>query len=67
MSQHALELLEAFESLPPGERQEFAVEVLRRTRELPFESCPLSDDEIGEAGKSLFGYWDREEDPSSQR
>ncbi len=67
MSQHALELLDAFESLPPGERQEFAVEILRRTRELPFDSGPLSDEEIGEAGKCLFAYLDREEDAASPR
>jgi hypothetical protein len=67
MSKHAAELLEAFEALPPGDRQAFAVEVLRRTRDLPFDSGPISDEEIGEAGRSLFAFLDQEEDASAPR
>ena len=59
MSKHAVELLEAFETLPAGEKQDFAVEVLRRTRELAFDSGPITDQEIGEAGRSLFAFLDR--------
>lgn len=39
MSKQATALLEAFEALPAEERQEFAVEVLRRTREMPFHAA----------------------------
>ena len=67
MSNHAVELLEAFEALPPGDKQSFAVEVLRRTRGLPFDSGPLSDEEIGEAGRSLFAFLDQEENASTKR
>jgi hypothetical protein len=67
MSQHAVDLLDAFESLAPGDRQAFAVEVLRRTRKLPFDSGPLEDEEIGEAGRSLFAFLDQEENASTQR
>ncbi len=67
MSNHAVELLEAFEALQPGDKQSFAVEVLRRTRGLPFDSGPLSDEEIGEAGRSLFAFLDQEENASTKR
>ena len=67
MSSHTVELLEAFEALPPGDKQAFAVEVLRRTRELPFDSGPIADAEIGEAGQSLSAFLDQEENASSTR
>ena len=67
MSEHAVELLEAFEALPPGDRQAFAVEVLRRTRDLPFDSGPIADEEIGEVGRSLFAFLDQDENASSPR
>jgi hypothetical protein len=67
MSKQAVELLNAFEALPPGDKQEFAIEVLRRTRELPFDSGPVSDEEIGMAGRSLFAYLDQEENASTKR
>lgn len=67
MSKQAVKLLEAFEALPPRDKQAFAVEVLRRTRELPFDSGPLSDEEIGEAGRSLSVLLDREENASATR
>jgi hypothetical protein len=67
MSKHAVELLEAFEALPPGDKQDFAVEVLRRTRELPFDSGPVNDEEIGKAGRSLFAFLDQEENASTTR
>ena len=67
MSNQAAQLLEAFEALPPDDKQAFAVEVLRRTRELPFDSGPLADEEIGEAGRFLFAFLDREENPPATR
>ena len=60
MSKETVDLLEAFEALPIDDKQAFAVEVLRRTRDMPFDSGPLSDEEIGEAGKALFCYLDQE-------
>ena len=67
MSRHSVQLLEAFEALPPGDKQAFAVEVLRRTRELPFDSGPLTDEEIGEGGRALFAVFDQEENASEER
>ena len=67
MSNHAVELLEAFEALPPGDKQAFALEVLRRTREFPIDSGPVSDEEIGDAGRSLFGFLDQGENASATR
>lgn len=67
MSVRAIQLLESFEALPPDDKQAFAMEVLRRTRALPFDSGPLSDEEIGEAGRSLFEFLDKEENASTTR
>ena len=67
MSKQAVELLEVFESLPPGDKQSFAIEVLRRTRDLPFDSGPMPDAEIGETGRSLFAFLDQEENASTTR
>ena len=67
MSEHAVALLQAFEALPPGDRQAFAVEVLRRTRDVPFDSGSLSDEEIGEAGRSLIAFLDQQERASAPR
>ena len=67
MGKPAIELLKAFETLPPGDKQAFAVEVLRRTRALPFDSGALTDEEIGEAGRSLFAYLDHQENASETR
>ncbi len=66
MSKRTVKLLEAFEALPLDDKQSFAVEVLRRTRELPFDSGPISDEEIGQAGRSLFAFLDQEENASTQ-
>jgi hypothetical protein len=67
MSKQAVELLIAFEALPPGDKQAFAIEVLRRTRDLPFDSGSITDEEIGEAGRSLFAFLDQEENASTKR
>jgi len=58
MGTYATQLLEAFEALQPVDRQAFAIEVLRCTRETPFESEPLADEEIGETGPALFAFLD---------
>ena len=67
MSKHAVELLEAFEALPPGDKPSFAVEALRRTRELPFDSGPISDEEMGDVGRFLVAFLDQEENASTPR
>ena len=52
MTRETQRLLEAFETLPSEERQAFAHEVLRRS--LPFDSGPLTDDEVrGSAGRLI--------------
>jgi hypothetical protein len=67
MSKKTAELLDAFDALPVEEKQSFTVEILKRTRELPPDSSPLADEEIGEAGKALFGFLDREENAAGTR
>ena len=67
MSKQTVDLLEAFDALPIDDKQAFAVEILRRTRELPFDSGPIADEEIGEAGKALFGFLDQEENATGTR
>ena len=52
MSGETQALPDAFERLPVSERQLFAQEVLRRS--LPFDSGPLSDDEISAASHAPF-------------
>ena len=67
MSKQAVELLNAFEALPAKDKQAFAIEVLRRTRELPFDSGSVSDEEIGQVGRSLFAFLDQDENASAKR
>lgn len=67
MSKQAIQLLEAFDTLAPEDRQAFAVEILRRTRDLPFDSGPLTDQEIGETAKALFAFLDQEENDPRPR
>ena len=62
MSEQAVRLLDAFDALPSGDKQAFVVEIMRRSRELPFDSGPIADEEIGEAGKARFALLDQEED-----
>jgi hypothetical protein len=61
MSEQTIQLLDAFESLPSDDKLAFVVEIMRRTRELPFDSGPITDEEIGEAGKAMFALLDRDE------
>ncbi len=67
MSKQTAQLLEAFEALPVDDKQAFAMEILRRTRDLPLDSGPISDEELGEAGKALFAFLDHEENASQTR
>jgi hypothetical protein len=52
-------LLDAFEALPAEEKRAFTNEILRRS--LPFDSGPLSDDEIGAASGALLESFDQED------
>ena len=61
MSTATQELLQAFEALEPSDRQEFTIEVMRRTRDLPIDSGPLTDEDIADAGRLLFAHLDAEE------
>jgi len=67
MSEQTAQLLEAFEALPSGDKQAFALEIMRRTREVPFDSGPIADEEIGEAGKAIFAPLDQEENTAHPR
>lgn len=67
MSKQGIQLLEAFDALVPEDKQAFAVEILRRTRDLPFDSGPLTDEEIGETGKALSAFLDQEENDARPR
>jgi hypothetical protein len=40
MSEQTLQILEAFDALPSDDKQTFVVEIMRRARELPFDSGP---------------------------
>ena len=42
-------------------KQAFVAEIMRRARELAFDSGPITDEEIGEAGKAMFALLDQEE------
>jgi hypothetical protein len=67
MSEQTAQLLDAFEALPSDDKQAFAVEIMRRTRELPLDSGPITDEEIGEAGKAIFALLDQEENAAHPR
>jgi hypothetical protein len=67
MSQQSARLLDAFDALPSDDKQAFVVEILRRTRELPFDSGPIADEEIDEAGKAVFALLDQEENAAPSR
>ena len=67
MSEQTAQLLDAFEALPSDDKRAFAVEIMRRTRELPFDSGPITDEEIGEAGKVIFALLDQEENAAHTR
>jgi len=61
MSEQTAQLLHAFDALPSDDKQTFVAEIMRRARELPFDSGPIADEDIGEAGKAMFALLDQEE------
>ena len=63
MTHETTALLDAFEHLSMEEKRAFTHEVLRCS--LPFESGPLSDEEIGMASEALFKYLDEDADTSA--
>jgi hypothetical protein len=65
MIKEASQLLEEFKELPESEKRIFTVEFFRLT--LPYESGPIEDDEIGQAGRSLFALLDQDEDGTPSR
>ena len=65
MSEQTAQLLHAFDALPSDDKQTFVAEIMRRARELPFDSGPIADEEIGEAGKAVFALLDREENAAA--
>ena len=67
MSEQTVQLLGAFDALPSDDKQAFVVEIMRRARELPFDSGPITDEEIGEAGKAMFALLDQEENAAHTR
>ena len=67
MGTNAAHLLEVCETLPPSDKQAFAIEILRRTREVPFDSGPVTDEEIGETGRALLAFLDQEENAAKTR
>ena len=67
MSAQTVQLLDAFDALPSDDKQTFVVEIMRRAREWPFDSGPITDEEIGEAGKRVFALLDQEENAALTR
>lgn len=67
MSGQTVQLLDAFDALPAGDKQAFLVEIMRRSRELPFDSGPIADEGIGQAGRAIFALLDQEEDAARTR
>lgn len=65
MSRNTQTLLDAFEQLPADEKRTFTDEILRRS--LPWESGPLSDEEIGAASEALFAALDEEDGNAAAR
>jgi hypothetical protein len=59
MSRDTEALLEAFEHLAVEEKRTFADEILRRL--LPWDSGPLTDEEIGSAADALFTSLDEDD------
>jgi hypothetical protein len=67
MGKQATQLLQKFEALPAADKRAFLLEIFRRTREHPQDSGSLTDEEIGEAGRSLFALLDQEEHAARAR
>lgn len=58
MKRETVALLEVFEGLPAEEKRALADEILRRS--LPFDSGPVTDQEITAAADSLFQSLEKE-------
>lgn len=65
MTQETQKLLEAFETLPTEEKKAFTHEVLRRS--LPFDSGPISDEEIAGASSRLIEFLDTDDGSTQSR
>ena len=65
MTRETKTLLDAFEGLPAEEKRAFADEILRRS--LPFDSGPLTDQEIGAASSAFFKMLDEDDDSANSR
>lgn len=59
MSTAVQNLINSFDCLPPGEKREAIVQILRRSRDLDFP--PLTDDELIESAESVFLMLDARE------
>lgn len=65
MSKETVQLLEAFQALPEPAKREFTAEFLRLA--IPYDSETIEDEEIGQAGRTLFTMLDQEEhDPRAR-
>lgn len=65
MSEKTAALLEAFETLPPSEKIEFANAIFRRLP--PVDSGPLDDEEVAAAGDALAAMLDKDENAPETR
>lgn len=65
MSAVAEKVIAAFESLPEDEKQAVVKEILRRLP--PFDSGPLSDEDVALAGDQLAASLEQEENASPAR
>jgi hypothetical protein len=59
MSTAVQNLINSFDRLPPGEKREAIVQILRRSRDLDFP--PFSDGELIESAESVFLMLDARE------
>ncbi len=58
MSEIAVELIQAFSTLPPHERYEVLIELARISER---DHGPLTDEELSIAGEQVFAIYDTEE------
>jgi hypothetical protein len=65
MKRETAALLDAFAGLPSEGKRAFTEEVLRRS--LPFDSGPITDEEIGAAAAALFESLDKEDADTHSR
>ncbi len=65
MSAETVQLIAAFEALPPQEKQVFVQELFRRLP--PHDSGPLDDGEVALAGDHLAAMLEQEENDATAR